>query len=44
MKLIIHDLDNNVVDVIICKTPISKCIKETKKKYPPGKYTATLTF
>jgi len=44
MKLIIHDLDNNVVDVIICKTPISKGIKEAKKKYPPGKYTATLTF
>ena len=44
MKLIIHDCDNNVVDVIICKPPIYKSIKEAKKKYMPGKYTAILTF
>ena len=43
MKIIIYDLDNNIVDVIICKPPISKCIEEAKKKYPPGKYTAFLT-
>ena len=43
MKLIIRDLDKNIVDVIYCKRPIAKSIKEAKKKYPPGKYTAELT-
>ena len=43
MKLKIRDLDNNVVDIIKCTVPISKCIEGTKKKYPPGKYTALLT-
>lgn len=43
MKLIIRDLNNNVVDIINCSIPIAKSIDETKKKYPPGKYTAELT-
>jgi hypothetical protein len=43
MKLIIRDLDNNIVDTINCNRPISKSIEEAKKKYPPGKYTGELT-
>lgn len=31
MKLIIRDLDNNIVDVINCNYPIAKSIEETKK-------------
>ena len=42
MKLIIRNLDN-IVDTIKCNRPIAKSIEETKKKYPPGKYTALLT-
>lgn len=43
MRLIICDSNNNIVDIINCNRSITKCIKETKKKYPPGKYTALLT-
>ena len=43
MKLIIYDSNNNIVDTIKCIVPISKCIEEAKKKYPPKKYTALLT-
>lgn len=43
MKLIIYDSNNDIVNTIKCTVPISKCIEETKKKYPPGKYTALLT-
>jgi hypothetical protein len=43
MKLIMCDLSNNIVDTIKCTLPISKCIEECKKKYPPGKYTGFLT-
>ena len=43
MKLIIYDSNNNIVDIIKCTVPISKCIEETKKKYHPGKYTGFLT-
>ena len=43
MKLIIYDSNNNIVDSIKCIAPVSKCIEETKKKYPPGKYTGLLT-
>lgn len=43
MKLIIYDSDKNVVDTIKCTVPISKCIEDCKKKYPPKKYTALLT-
>ena len=43
MKLIIYDLGNNIIDIMICKPPISKGIKEAKKTYPPGKCTALLT-
>lgn len=34
MKIIIYDLNNNIVDTIKCTIPISKCVEETKKKYP----------
>ena len=44
MKLIIRDLDNNIVDVINCSHPLAKSIEEAKKKYPPGKYTGELIF
>ena len=43
MKIIIYDLNNNIVDTIKCTIPISKCIEETKKKYPSEKYTGFLT-
>ena len=43
MKIIIYDLNNNIMDTIKYTIPISKCIEETKKKYPPGKYTGFLT-
>lgn len=43
MKLIIRDLNNNVVDTINCSIPIAKSIDEAKKKYPPGKYVGFLT-
>ena len=43
MRLIIYDSNNNIVGVINCNRPIAKSIEETKKKYPPGKYTAELT-
>ena len=43
MKLIIRDLNNNIVYTINCNRPIAKSIEEAKKKYPPGKYTAELT-
>ena len=43
MKLIIYDSNNNIADTIKCSFPIAKSIKEAKKKYPPGKYTALLT-
>lgn len=43
MKLIIYDSNNNIVDTIKCTVPISKCIEKYKEKYPPRKYTASLT-
>lgn len=43
LYLIIRDLDNNIVNTINCTRPIAKCIEETKKKYPPRKYTGELT-
>lgn len=43
MSIIIYDSNNNIVDTIKCTVPISKCIEDCKKKYPPGKYTGFLT-
>jgi len=43
MKLIVYNSNNNIVDTIKCTVPIFECIKEAKKKYPSGKYTALLT-
>ncbi len=43
MKIIICDSNDNIVDTIKCTVPISKCIEESKKKYPPRKYTGFLT-
>ena len=43
MKIIIRDLNNNIVDTIKCSFPIAKSVEEAKKKYPPGKYTGELT-
>ena len=42
MKLIIRDLNNNIVDTINCNSPIAKSVEEAKKEYPPGKYTGEL--
>jgi hypothetical protein len=43
MKLLIYDSNNVIVGTIEYKVPISKCIEDCKKKYPPGKYAALLT-
>ena len=43
MKLIIRNLDDNIVGIINCNHPIAKSIEEAKKKYPSGKYTGELT-